>query len=134
MKYLVILLIFVGLIGTVYAVPPQDSERLYDMSDIIIFGKIIFANSTFSPTNTLYHVEVEKFHKNPQDDDVIFAVGPNTENPRLGNQVFDVGDKALLFLINRTEYDPYYSLHYHSFLVKPEWEECNIFRTDGVVA
>lgn len=130
MRYFVILLVFAGFIGTVYAIPPQNSERLYDISDTIIFGKIILANSTFSPTNTLYHVEVEKFHKNPQDDDIIFAVGPNTENPRLGNQVFDVGDKALLFLINRTEYDPYYSVHYHSFLIKPEWEECDIFRTD----
>lgn len=117
----------------VYAVPPINSEAIYEMSDSIVVGKVIFVNPTFSLNDILYHIEVEKFLKNPKDTNVIFAAGPNTVNPRVGNQIFDVGDRALFFLRNTSIYDQdseVFLVHYESALVKPGWDDCNIFNSN----
>ena len=54
---------------------------------------------------------VEKCLKNQQDSDVLFASGQKTANIRLGNQVFDVNDRGLFYLINNTiGYDPYFGI------------------------
>ena len=115
-----------------YAVPPLDSEFIYEISDSIVTGKVIFVNSTFSPNAILYHIEVEKSLKNPQNTNVIFAAGPNTEHPRIGNQIFDVGDRVLFFLQNTSTYDQnseIFGVHYESAPVKPGWDDCDIFNT-----
>jgi hypothetical protein len=134
MKYLVIFLVLVGLTmyaNNIYAMPPVDSQTIYDFSEVIVLGKVISIDSTFSPTHNLYEIKAEKFLKNKQDSDIIFAAGQNTDNTRLGNQVFNVNDRVLFFLNNNTVgYDPYsgiFGIFPESQLMEPEWDKCNIF-------
>lgn len=135
MKYFVLLLILIGLTvilsANVYAMPPFHSQEIYDFSNVIAVGKVISVNSTFSPTHNLYEIKVEKFLKNQQDSDMLFASGQKTANIRLGNQVFDVNDRGLFYLTNNTMgYDPYsgiFLVYPTSQLIEPEWDKCNIF-------
>ena len=60
-------------VNNIYAMPPFHSQEIYDFSNVIVVGKVISVNSTFSPTHNLYEIQVEKFLKNPQDLDVLFA-------------------------------------------------------------
>ncbi|TAK15904.1 MAG: hypothetical protein EPO37_09410, partial [Nitrosarchaeum sp.] len=126
---------FAGILSTnVYAMPPFHSQEIYDFSEVIAVGKVISVDSTFSPTHNLYEIKVEKFLKNQQDSDVLFAAGQNTANIRLGNQVFNVNDRALFFLNNDTVgYDKYsgiFGIFSESQLVEPEWDKCNIFEKE----
>ena len=139
MKYLVIFLVLFGFmmilsVNNIYAMPPFHSQEIYDFSNVIVVGKVISVNSTFSPTHNLYEIQVEKFLKNPQDLDVLFAAGQKTANIRLGNQVFDVNDRGLFYLINNTiGYDPYFGIfgvYPTSQLIEPEWDKCNIFEKE----
>ena len=138
MKYFLVLLILIGLTvivsANVYAMPPVDSQTIYDFSDVILLGKVISVNSTFSPTHNLYEIKVEKFLKNQQNLDIVFAAGQNTINTRLGNQIFNVNDRVLFFLNNDTiGYDRYsgiFGIFPESQLVKPEWDKCNIFEKE----
>jgi hypothetical protein len=85
------------------AIPYASTQDLYDWHDVILLGKVISKNSTFSPTHFLYEIKVEKYLKNPQPDDVIIAAGLNSFNSHLGNTVFEVGDNGLFFLNNYTQ-------------------------------
>ena len=138
MKYLVLLLFLFGLAiilsANVYAMPPINSQEIYDFSDVILLGKVISVNSTFSPTHNLYEIKVEKFLKNKQDSEIVFASGQNTVNTRAGNQVFSVNDRVLFFLNNNTigydQYNGIFGIFSESQLVEPEWEKCNIFEKE----
>ncbi|QLH10825.1 hypothetical protein [Nitrosarchaeum sp. AC2] len=134
MKYFVIFLVLIGFVGTIFAIPPFDSQEIFDFSNTIVVGKIISVNSTFSPTHSLYHIQVEKFLKNSQDSQVIVASGQNTVFSRLGNEVFHVGDRALFFLTsNYVGYDKYsdiLSIHPTTRSVESEWDACDIFAND----
>lgn len=138
MRYFVIFLILIGfaviLSANVYAMPGFHSQEIYDFSNVIAVGKVISVDSTFSPTHNLYEIKVEKFLKNQQDSDVLFAAGQKTANIRLGNQVFDVNDRGLFYLTNNTMgYDPYsgiFRISSESQLVEPQWEKCNIFEKE----
>lgn len=134
MKYLVLLLVLIGFAGSAFAIPPFSSQDAFDFSNTIIVGKVIGVNSTFSPTHNLYNIQVEKFLKNPQDSQMILAAGEKIVLSRLGNQVFNTGDKALFFLTNRTVgYDVYSGIlgvHPLSKLIEPEWDACDVFKND----
>jgi hypothetical protein len=134
MKYFIIFLILIGFAGIAFAMPPFDSQETFDFSNTIAVGKVIYVNSTFSPTHNLYQIQVEKFFKNPQDSKIILAAGQNIASPRSGNQVFNIGDSGLFFLTNSTVgYDAYSGIlgvHPTSKLVEPEWGACNIFKND----
>lgn len=117
----------------VYARPPFDSQELFDFSDSVVLGKVINVNSTFSPTTNLYQIQVEKFFKNPQDSEIIFAAGGNVVNSRAGVSVFNTGDRKLFFLTHKT-------IDYHGYpvvfligdaqSVEPDWDKCNIFEKE----
>jgi hypothetical protein len=138
MKYLVMLLLLIGItltlyVNNIYAMPPVDSQTIYDFSDVIVLGKVISVNSTFSPTHNLYEIKAEKFLKDQQYSDILFAAGQKTANIRLGNQVFSVNDRALFFLNNDTmRYEKYSGILgiFESQLVEPEWDKCSIFEKD----
>lgn len=139
MKYLVIFYVLIGILVTlsvnnIYAMPPIDSQTIYDFSDVIVLGQVISVNSTFSPAHNLYEIKVEKFLKNSQDSNVLFAVGQKTAHTRLGNHVFSVNDRGLFFLNNNTMgYDLYsgiWGMYSESQLVEPEWNKCNIFEKE----
>ncbi|MGI0009141.1 MAG: hypothetical protein ACRD92_05930 [Nitrosopumilaceae archaeon] len=85
------------------AIPDASTQDLYDGHDVILLGKVISKNSTFSPTQFLYEIKVEKYLKNPQPNDVIIAAGLNSFNSRLGNAVFEIGDSGLFFLDNYSQ-------------------------------
>lgn len=123
---------FVGYIA--HAIPLRDSESIYESSAIIVVGKILSVNSTFSPTLNLYQIQIEKFLKNSYDEDIVLAVGQNTEILRIGNHVFDKDDKGLFFLQNNTsiyeERSEIFQLHYVSQQMTSEWESCDIFAND----
>ena len=87
----------------VEAIPDASTQDLYDGHDVILLGKVISKNSTFSPTHFLYEIKVEKYLKNPQPTDLIIAAGLNNFNPRLGNEVFEIGDGGLFFLNNYSQ-------------------------------
>lgn len=136
MKYLILILIVSVVLFTdnIYAMPPFSSQEIYDFSSVIVIGKVISINSTFSPTHSLYEIKVEKFLKNPQNSDIVFAAGQKTINTRLGNSVFNVNDGGLFFLTNSTmTYDRYtgiFGIYPTSRLIEPEWDECNIFEKE----
>lgn len=101
--FLVLIVFSIGVLFSMensYAMPPFSSQEVFDFSEIIAVGKVVYVNSTFSPTMNLYSIDVEKYLKNPQDSDVILAAGAKTISIRAGNQVFDTGDRALFFLTN----------------------------------
>ena len=117
-------------IHQVESIPSASTQDLYDWHDIILLGNVISKNSTFSPTFFSYEIKVEKYLKNPQPDDVITAAGLNNFNPRLGNIVFEVGDRGLFFLNNYTQkYDNNSPLmiSLRSMKTSPEWGLCNLF-------
>lgn len=118
-------------INNIYAMPPFSSQEVYDFSSVIVIGKVISVNSTFSPTHNLYEIKVEKFLKNPQNSDIVYAAGQKTSNTRLGNTIFNVNDRGLFFLTNYTmPYDRYsgiLGMYPTSRLVEPEWDKCNVF-------
>jgi len=97
MKYFVIFLALIGFFGTAFALPPFDSQEIFDFSDTIVVGKVIYVDTTFSPNKSIYHIQVEKFLKNPQNSEIIMAARPNVESPRSGNHVFHVDDRGLFF-------------------------------------
>lgn len=112
------------------AIPPMESEFIYEFSDIIVTGKVISIDSEFSPDYNLYRIEVENFVKNPQQSNIILAAGPNTANPRIGNHVFEMGERGLFFLQKDTsasDQNTIFKIHYESAPIKPEWDTCNIF-------
>jgi len=117
--------------NSAYAMPPFDSQQIYDFSNTIVLGKVVSVDSNFSPTHNLYEIKVEKFLKNQQNSDVVFAVGQKTVNARLGNTVFNLNDRGLFFLMNNTiGYDTpskFFGIYPISRLVEPEWDRCNIF-------
>jgi len=135
MKYPTLLLISIIIVATlstsnIYAIPAFSSQQIYDFSKTIVLGKVISVNSTHSSTNNVYKIKVEKFLKNPQDSDIIFAVGPNTFNTRLGNTVFNVDDRGLFFLTSDAVPSDSSSgvfVHPTSRLVDPQWDKCNAF-------
>lgn len=138
MRYFVIVLLLIGTIivagistSTIEAIPPLDSQFIYDTSEVILVGRVTSVNSTFSPTHNLYQIEVEKYLKNQLDTDTVLAAGQNTVITKLGNQVFTSGDRVLFFLNNDTiGYDKYtgiFGVSYESKLVEPQWDQCNIF-------
>ena len=128
---LLVLIVVVLSLNNVDAIPSLDSQMIYDSSEVIVIGKVISLNSTFSPTHNLYQIQVEKFLKNQLTSDILLAAGQNTVSPRLGNQVFSLGDKALFFLNNDTigydRYEGILGIFPESQLVEPEWDSCNIF-------
>jgi hypothetical protein len=121
-------------VNNAYAMPPFSSQEIYDFSNTILVGKVISVNSTFSPTHNLYEIKVEKFLKNQQDSDVVFAAGQKPANPRLGNTVFNVNDRGLFFLMNYTVgYDSpskIFGIYPSSQLIDSEWDKCNIFEKE----
>lgn len=121
-------------INNIYAMPPFNSQEIYDFSSVIVIGKVISVNSTFSPTHNLYEIKVEKFLKNQQNSDIVYAAGQKTSNTRLGNTIFNVNDRGLFFLTNYTmPYDRYsgiLGMYPTSRLVEPEWDKCNVFTKD----
>ncbi|TAK15907.1 MAG: hypothetical protein EPO37_09425 [Nitrosarchaeum sp.] len=120
-------------VNDIYAMPPIDSQRIYDNSDVILLGKVISVNSTFSPTHNLYEIKTEKFLKNSQDSNIVFTAGQKTVSPRSGDSVFSVNDRVLFFLSNDTlGYDRYDGILriLHSKLVEPQWDKCNIFEKE----
>ncbi|GBH34001.1 hypothetical protein NZNM25_07920 [Nitrosopumilus zosterae] len=122
-----------GLVGTAFAIPPFSSQEVFDFSDTIVVGKVILINSTFSPTHNLYHIQVEKFLKNPHDSDVVLAAGQNITSSRSGTQIFHVGDRALFFLTAVFGYGQYHnmlSIHPTTKLVESDWDKCNIFENN----
>jgi hypothetical protein len=133
MKYLVLVLIIsIALFTNIaYATPSFSSQEVYDFSNVILIGKVISINSTFSPTHNLYEIKVEKFLKNQQDSDIVFAAEQKTTNMRLGNTVFNVNDRGLFFLMNYTiGYDNparIFGIYPTSRLIDVEWDKCNIF-------
>ncbi|GEM_PF-3612113 len=138
MKYLIIFFVLVGFaitlsVNNIYAIPRIDSQRIYDNSDVILLGKVISVNSTFSPTYNLYEIQAEKFLKNPQNSDIVFVAGQKTVYSRAGNSVFSVNDRVLFFLSNDTmKYDQYSEIFRISslHLAEPEWDKCNIFEKE----
>lgn len=134
MRYLMLILVLVGFgmcANNAYAMPSFSSQEIYDFSSVIVLGKVISVDSTFSPTHNLYEIKVEKYLKNPQDADMLFAAGQKTVNVRLGNTVFNVNDRGLFFLMNYTVgYDnpsKIFGMYPTSRLIDPEWDKCNIF-------
>lgn len=138
MRYFVIVLLLIGTIivagistPVIDAVPPLDSQFIYDASEVILVGKVTSVNSTFSPTHNLYQIEVEKYLKNQLDTDTVLAAGQNTVITKLGSQVFTSGDRALFFLNNDTiGYDKYtgvFGVSYESKIIEPQWDHCKIF-------
>lgn len=138
MRYFVIILLLIGTIivagistPAIDAVPPLDSQFIYDTSEVILAGKVTSVNSTFSPIHNLYQIEVEKYLKNQLDTDTILAAGQNTVITKLGNQVFISGDRVLFFLNNDTiGYDKYtgvFGVSYESKIIEPQWDHCKIF-------
>jgi hypothetical protein len=136
MRYPVLILILsaVLFINNVYAIPPFNSQEIYDFSNTILTGKVISVNSTFSPTHNLYEIKAEKFLKNPQDSDVIFAAGQKTVNTRLGNTVFNANDRGLFFLMNYTvghdNPSKIFGIYPTSRLIDIEWDKCDIFEKE----
>jgi len=129
-RFLIIIGIVVLSINNIYAMPPFSSQQIYDFSSVIVIGKVISVNSTFSPTHNLYEIKVEKFLKNPQNSDIVYAAGQKTVYTRLGNAVFNVNDRGLFFLVSNTlPYDRYslFGIHPTSRLVDPQWDKCDIF-------
>lgn len=134
MKFLgsfIILMAFVLSVNSVNAISPLDSQMIYDFSEIILIGNVTSTNSTFSPTHILYQIHVEKYLKNEVSSDELLASGQNTVFSRLGNQVFNPGDRVLFFLNNETiGYDRYNGILGvlpESRLIEPQWDSCNIF-------
>lgn len=114
----------------VEAIPPASTQDLYDWHDVILLGKMISKNSTFSPTHFSYEIKVEKYLKNPQPYGIINAAGLNRLNPHLANTVFEVGDRGLFFLNNYTQkYDSNnpFTISIRSIKAQPEWDLCNLF-------
>ncbi|MGD8432147.1 MAG: hypothetical protein PVG23_06190, partial [Nitrosopumilaceae archaeon] len=126
--------VVIGFFGTVYAIPPFTPQEIFDFSDVIVVGKVVSVNPTFTQTQNLYEIHVEKYLKNTLTSETIFASGQNTEISKIGNIVFKEGDRGLFFLNNYTVgYDApskILSVHPTSMMVEPEWDECNIFENE----
>ena len=133
MKTRLLIIFVIGIIGfsanPALAIPPMESEFIYEFSDIIATGKVISVDDDFSPDYNLYRIEVENFVKNPNHSNIILAAGPNTTNLRIGNHVFEMGERGLFFLQKDTSARDQntFKIHYESAPIKPEWDTCNIF-------
>ena len=75
-----------------------------------------------------------KYLKNPLFSDVVFATGANESFPRVGNVVFEEGDRGMFFLRDKTLHDANppakYEISRHSLIAENEWFECNFFDND----
>jgi len=125
MKYFLILLIFVCVFGTVYAVPPLDPEAAFRYSEIVIVGKILSVEILSEPQITksensyseisgiaLYKVQIEKYLKNPSDASTIIVPGEFLREPHpmsYETYPYEVGQRVLLYIqkndIKRVESD-----------------------------
>lgn len=139
MNYSVLFLILIGSVmllsvNYIHAMPPFTSQEVYDFSDVIIIGKVLSVNSTFSPTHNLYEIKVEKFLKNQQNSDIVFAAGQKTVNSHLGNSIFSVNERGLFFLTNYTmNYDGHsgiFGIYPTSRLIDLEWDNCGVFEKE----
>ncbi len=79
---------------------PQSNVELYVENEVILVG---FVTSTFvtDSEDTQYTINVERYVKNPQEDNSIVAIGrgsTDSENLASIDKLFKIGDRVLLFL------------------------------------
>jgi len=110
-RFLIILfasLMLSGLPGDVFAPPEFSPQEKFNAAHVILTGEIVSFSKPEAPPNmlssldTIYEVRVDKYIKNPQEQDVISVIargGPDAEmGPRIGNVNFDVGEQVYLYL------------------------------------
>ena len=110
MKYAVFLslVLVVSLVPSIIAPPYFSEQDKYNAAHVIVTGNITSVSKPDPPshmltsTNTVYEVKVDRYIKNPLDQDVLFVVargGPDAEDDPMGSTVnFDVGDYVYLYL------------------------------------
>ncbi len=94
--------ILFSLIPTSFAlVVSHTPEELYDIYDIIVFGSII--EYTDVGTHSLYDVQVIRYLKNTQSDEVLHVVGSGVHDEGVwveDSTVFEIGERVVLYLDN----------------------------------
>lgn len=97
---IILSLIILSSISYVEAKPYRTDQELFDGSGMVLIGNIISKNTNFTPGYISYEIKIEKYLKNPQQDNVITAVGHNLTGGLLGNTIFEVGDTGMFYLNN----------------------------------
>ena len=111
MKYFLILLfavLMVSITPVVFGIPHFSEQEKFNAAHVVLTGEIISVKHPEPPPNMLssldviYEINVDKYIKNPMDDDVVSVIargGPGADvGPRSGNVDFDVGELVYLFL------------------------------------
>ncbi len=112
MKYFLIFLVLIVslsiMITPIFAPPYFSPQEKFNAADVILTGEIISFSKPDPPPNmlssldTIYEVKVDKYIKNPQEQDVISVIargGPDAQmGPRIDNVDFDVGEQVFLYL------------------------------------
>jgi len=79
---------------------PQSNVELYVENEVILVGFVTSISVTDSE-DTQYTINVERYVKNPQEDNSIVAIGRgSTDSKNLSSidKLFKMGDRVLLFL------------------------------------
>ena len=102
-KLFIILVISFGilfsLIPAFAMIVSHTPEELYDIYDIIVFGEIL--DYTDVGTSSLYDVQVIRYLKNPQPDEVIQVIGSGAHGEGVwveDSTIFEIGERAVLYL------------------------------------
>src|SRR5437867_2580599 len=111
--------------STTYAILPLPSQVKYFNSDIVLIGKITSVNQVL-PNTMKYEIQVEQYLKNPQSQDKITAIAPGINKTLIeelgttSDTLFDVGDRALLYLKNdQGNYMIWWFSHHTDSLCRP---------------
>ncbi len=116
-----IVLVFAGIFGTVYAVPEPDPEHSFRYSEIVIEGRILSVSIISEPIIyrtedtyyeqsgiAVYDVQVVKSLKNPGNVKTITVAGYFLREPHpmaYETYPYEVGQKVLLYLQENTHGD-----------------------------
>ena len=104
MKIIVIILLVFILINTSYAQAKLVSKTTleqYVENELILVGNVASLTEDLTSIQTEYQIDVEKYLKNPRQENTITVIGhgaKSSESHTSVEKIFEKGDRVLLFL------------------------------------
>jgi hypothetical protein len=109
MKYFVIFLILIGLIGLIisnaYAELDKSILEPFKNNDLVIIGKIIQVNTIVSENKTEYNIQVEEYLKNQKSFEMITAILDGVRSPDFPSYPMDFPNSNPLDYYNKPYFE-----------------------------
>ena len=111
----IVVLVLIPILHDSSAIPLRSARDLYNAAQVILYGDVLSKHAGPSPKTAYIDVKVLDYYKNPKQFAMMTLQERNETNPRLGNVVFEAGDRGLFYL---NEYNGLYIISPYSIKVQ----------------